>query len=61
MAGEVGLPLEVEKMEGLAITLLGIELDMVQQTSWLPDNKLVDLRIQFDLLLQKKKVYLQEL
>ena len=52
-----------EKSEGprKAITFLGIELDTIQQSSRLPEVKLVNLRTQIRVLLQKKKVTLREL
>ena len=63
MAKELVLPLAQEKMEGpaLSFTFLGIELDTVQQTPWLPKSKLADLRIKIAALLQKQKMSLHEL
>ena len=63
MAEELGLPLAEEKMEGPATSLMfqGIHLNTVQQTSKLPESKLADLKMWIALLLQRKKVSLQEL
>ena len=63
LAKEMGLSLAEEKTEGSAtsLTFLGIELDTMQQTSWLPLNKLVDLRSRIVSLLHKKKGSLREL
>ena len=45
----------------MVITYLGIELDTIQQSSRLPDDKLIDLRIQIQELLHHAKVTLKEL
>ena len=52
VAKELGVPLAAEKNRRSVITFLGIELDTIQQLSRLPEDKLVDLRIEIWDLLQ---------
>ena len=63
ITSELGVPLAEEKTESPAtvITFWGIELDSIQQSSRLPDSKLLDLRIRIRNLLQHTKVTLKEL
>ena len=50
-------------MEGptMSLTLLGIEVDMVQQVSRLPDIMLTDHKVRVALMLQRRNVSLWEL
>ena len=63
LAKELGLLLAKEKTEGPAtsLTFLGIVLDMTQQNSRLPHNKLLDLRSRLASLLSKRNISLKEL
>lgn len=63
LMSELGVPLTGEKSEGpcMALTFLGIELDMVQQSSRLPEDKLINFTDRVQSMLLRKKVTLREL
>ncbi|KAJ7314031.1 hypothetical protein JRQ81_005924 [Phrynocephalus forsythii] len=63
VASELEVPLADEKMEGptTKLTYLDIELDTCRQAYRLPDDKLQDLTVRIQLMLNKKKVTLKEL
>ena len=63
MVDELGLPLAEKKTEGPATSLifLDIELDTIQQTSRLPQDKLVSIRNIMQSLKGRKEVTLKEL
>ena len=63
MAGELGLSLVEEKMEGpsTSLTFLGIKRDTRMQASRLPDNKLKEFQAWLSGLLRKRKVSLKGL